>query len=107
MRVFVRLGLLLSLAIIVFMIAKQSVYENVSTVRQEVFLNERRAALATAAWGGMRVDWIAVADWPTDDSVVAKAARVWIGDRLRNGGEMFNGDLADIVLCRPSCAQPP
>ena len=42
------------------------------------FSHERRAALATDAWGGMRVDWSAVADWPTGDSPAAKAARRWI-----------------------------
>lgn len=61
----------------------------------DVFSSERRSALATTAWGGMRVDWIAVADWPMGDSMVAKTARVWIVDWLRNGGAMFNGDLAD------------
>ena len=50
----------------------------------EPFTHERRAALATDAWGGMRVDWTAVADWPTGDSPVAKSVRTWIGDRLRN-----------------------
>ncbi|MBQ6338808.1 MAG: hypothetical protein IJI36_06645 [Kiritimatiellae bacterium] len=64
-------------------------------VKQESFAHEQRSAFTTAAWGGMRVDWIAVADWPIGDSIVAKAARVWIGDRLRNGGEKFGGDLAD------------
>ena len=49
----------------------------------EPFRHERRAALATDAWGGMRVDWTAVADWPTGDSPVAKSVRTWIRDRLR------------------------
>ena len=42
------------------------------------FPHERRAALATDACGGMRVDWSAVADWPTGDSQVAKSVRTWI-----------------------------
>ena len=44
----------------------------------EPFAHERRAALWTDAWGGMRVAWTAVADWPTGDSPAAKAARRWI-----------------------------
>lgn len=54
------------------------------------FTHERRAALATDAWGWMRADWSAVADWPVGDSPVAKAVRKWIGERLS-----FNGDTAD------------
>ena len=62
----------------------------------EPFRHERRAALATDAWGGMRVDWTAVADWPTGDSPVAKSARSWIGEWLRNyRREPFKGDIAD------------
>ena len=49
-----------------------------STETVEPFAHERRAALWTDAWGGMRVDWTAVADWPTGDSPAAKAARRWI-----------------------------
>ena len=49
----------------------------------ELFAHERRATLWTDAWGGMRVDWTAVADWPTGDSPAAKAARRWIEGRLR------------------------
>ena len=64
--------------------------------KQEPFTHVRRAALATDAWGGMRVDWTAVADWPTGDSTVAKSVRAWIGDRLRNYRcAPFNGDIAD------------
>ena len=54
------------------------------------FTHERRAALATDAWGWMRADWSAVADWPVGDSPAAKAVRKWIGERLS-----FNGDTAD------------
>lgn len=54
------------------------------------FTHERRAALATDAWGGMRADWSAVADWPVGDSPAAKAVRKWIGERLS-----FDGDTAD------------
>ncbi len=62
----------------------------------EPFRHERRAALATDAWGGMRVDWTAVADWPTGDSPVAKSVRTWIRDRLRNyRREPYNGNTAD------------
>ena len=62
----------------------------------EPFAHERRAALATDAWGGMRVDWTAVADWPTGDSPVAKSVRTWIRDRLRNyRREPYNGNTAD------------
>ena len=44
----------------------------------------------------MRVDWTAVADWPTGDSPVAKSARSWIGEWLRNyRREPFKGDIAD------------
>lgn len=39
------------------------------------FAHERRAALTTDAWGGMRVDWTAVADWPVGDTPVAKSVR--------------------------------
>ena len=59
------------------------------------FAHERRAAYATDSWGGMRVDWTVVADWPVGDSIIAREARVWIGDRLRNGGKLFNGDYTD------------
>ena len=62
----------------------------------EQFTHERRAALATDTWGGMRVDWIAVADWPTGDSQVAKSVRTWIGECLRNyRREPFKGNSAD------------
>lgn len=60
------------------------------------FTHERRSAYATDAWGGMRVDWTAVADWPTGDSAVAKSVRTWIGERLRNyRREPFKGNTAD------------
>ena len=40
--------------------------DNASRAAQsEPFMHERCAALATDAWGGMRVEWTAVADWPT------------------------------------------
>ncbi len=62
----------------------------------EPFRHELRAALATDAWGGMRVDWTAVADWPTGDSPVAKSVRTWIGEWLQNyRREPFKGDTAD------------
>ena len=62
----------------------------------EPFRHERRAALATDAWGGMRVDWTAVADWPTGDSPVAKSVRTWIRERLRNyRRDPFKGNIAD------------
>lgn len=62
----------------------------------ESFTYERRAALATDAWGGMRVDWTAVADWPTGNSPVAKSAREWIEKRLRNYRKKpFSGDSSD------------
>jgi hypothetical protein len=61
----------------------------------EPFAHERRAALWTDAWGGMRVDWTAVADWPTGDSPAANAARRWIDLQLRYGGKSFDGDLRD------------
>ena len=58
--------------------------------------HKRRAALATDAWGGMRVDWTAVVDWPTGDSPVAKSVRLWIDQRLRNyRRDPFDGDIAD------------
>ena len=67
-----------------------------STAQSDVFTHERRAAYATDAWGGMRVDWTAVADWPTGNTPVAKSVRTWIGERLRNyRREPFNGDTAD------------
>ena len=60
------------------------------------FAHERRSALATDAWCGMRVDWTVVADWPTGDSPVAKSVRAWIGDWLRYyRREPFKGDNAD------------
>ena len=60
------------------------------------FSHKRRAALATDAWGGMRVDWTVVAYWPTGDSLVAKSVRAWIGERLRNyRREPYNGNTAD------------
>jgi hypothetical protein len=44
----------------------------------------------------MRVDWTAVADWPTGDSPVAKSVRTWIRERLRNyRREPFKGNTAD------------
>ena len=62
----------------------------------EPFAHERRAALATDAWGGMRTDWTAVVDWPTGDSPAANSVRLWIDQRLRNyRREPFNGDIAD------------
>ena len=62
----------------------------------EPFTHERRAALATDAWGGMRVDWTAVADWPTGDSPVAKSVREWIGKRLWNYRKQpFEGNPSD------------
>ena len=62
----------------------------------EPFRHELRAALATDAWGGMRVDWTAVVDWPIGDSLVAKSVRSWIGERLQNyRREPFKGDTAD------------
>ncbi len=61
----------------------------------EPFAHERRAALWTDAWGGMRVDWTAVADWPTGDSPAAKAARRWIDKQLRYDRKSFDGDLRD------------
>ena len=66
-----------------------------STETVEPFAHERRAALWTDAWGGMRVDWTAVADWPTGDSPAAKAARRWIDRKLRYDGKSFDGDLRD------------
>ena len=67
-----------------------------SAVHSASFAHERRAALATDAWGGMRVEWTAVADWPVGDSSVARAVRTWIGERLRNyRREPFKGDTAD------------
>ena len=69
--------------------------ENRATL-PEAFAHERRATLVTDAWGGMRVDWTAVADWPTGNSSVAKAVQVWIGKRLRNyRKEQFDGDTSD------------
>ena len=62
----------------------------------EPFRHELRAALATDAWGGMRVDWTAVVDWPIGDSLVAKSVRSWIGEWLQNyRREPFKGDIAD------------
>ena len=61
----------------------------------ESFAHERRAALWTDAWGVMRVDWTAVADWPTGDSPAAKAARTWIEERLRYDRKSYDGDLGD------------
>jgi hypothetical protein len=55
------------------------------------FAHERRAALWTEAWGGMRVDWTAVADWPIGDSPAAKAVRTWIEERLRFDRKSFDG----------------
>ncbi len=64
--------------------------------RQEPFAHERQAALAMDAWGGMRVDWTAIADWPTDDSPVAKSVRAWIEAQLQNyRREPFKGNPAD------------
>ena len=61
-----------------------------------LFAHERRSALATDAWCGMRVDWTVVADWPTGDSPVAKSVRAWIGEWLRYyRREPFKGDNAD------------
>ena len=62
----------------------------------EPFRHERRAALATDAWGGMRVGWTAVADWPIGGSPVAKSVQTWIGEWLRNyRREPYNGNTAD------------
>ena len=62
----------------------------------EPFMHERRAALATDAWGGMRVEWTVVADWPTGNSPVAKSVRAWIDKRLCNyHREPFSGDSFD------------
>ena len=66
-----------------------------SVVTTTPFTHERRAALWSDAWGGLRVDWTAVADWPTGNSPAAKAARIWIEERLRNGRDPFDGDPAD------------
>lgn len=67
-----------------------------TVAQSESFVHERRAALATDAWGGMRVDWTAVADWPIGDSSVARSVRTWIGEHLRNyRREPFKGDTAD------------
>ena len=64
--------------------------------KQGPFTHKRRAALATDAWGGMRVDWTVVADWPTGGSPVAKSVQAWIGNRLRNyRRDPFDGDVAD------------
>ena len=61
-----------------------------------LFPHERRAALATDAWGGMRTAWTAVVDWPTGDSPAANSVRLWIDKSLRNyRREPFNGDIAD------------
>ena len=60
------------------------------------FAHERRAALTTDAWCGMRVDWTAVADWPVGDTPVAKSVRDWIEKRMRfYSREPFRGDVAD------------
>ena len=76
--------------------AAQSADKENRVAQPEPFAHERRAALATDAWGGMRVDWTAVADWPTGGSPAAKAARTWIGERLRNyRREPFKGDVTD------------
>ena len=81
-----------SLAIV---IAVAGVFVRLAIGAPEPFRHERRAALATDAWGGMRVDWTAVADWPIGDSLVAKSARSWIGEWLRNyRREPFKGDIA-------------
>ena len=71
--------------------------DNASRAAQsEPFMHERCAALATDAWGGMRVEWTAVADWPTGNSPVAKSVRAWIDTRLRNyRKEPFSGDSFD------------
>ena len=64
--------------------------------RAAAFAHEQRATLATDTWGGMRVDWTAVADWPIDDTPLAKSVREWIEKRLRNyKREPFKGDIAD------------
>ena len=77
-------------------IAFAGVFIRPAIAAPEPFRHERRAALATDAWGGMRVDWTAVADWPTGDSPVAKSVRTWIRDRLRNyRREPYNGNTAD------------
>ena len=65
-------------------------------VRPNSFAHERRTALAADAWGGMRVDWTAVADWPVGDTPVAKSVRDWIEKRMRfYSREPFKGDVAD------------
>lgn len=77
-------------------IAFAGVFVRPAIAAPDPFRHERRAALATDAWGGMRVDWTAVADWPTGDSLVAKSVRTWIRDRLRNyRREPFKGNTAD------------
>ena len=81
---------------LVIVIAAAGVFVRPGIGVAEPFAHERRAALATDAWGGMRVDWTAVADWPTGDSPVAKSVRAWIDGRLRNyRKEPFSGDSSD------------
>ena len=73
-----------------------SVGGNGTSAQSTPFTHERRAAYVTDAWGGMRVDWTAVADWPSGDSAVAKSVQIWIGERLRYyRREPFQGDSAD------------
>ena len=73
-----------------------SVGGNETSALSASFAHERRAAYVTDAWGGMRVDWTAVADWPSGDSAVAKSVQIWIGERLRYyRREPFQGDSAD------------
>ncbi len=77
-------------------IAFAGVFIRPAIAAPEPFRHERRAALATDAWGGMRVDWTAVADWPTGGSPVAKSVQTWIGEWLRNyRREPFKGNTAD------------
>ena len=69
---------------------------NGTSAQSAPFTHERRAAYVTDAWGGMRVDWTAVADWPSGDSAVAKSVQIWIGERLRYyRREPYNGNTAD------------
>ena len=81
---------------LVIVIAAAGVFVRPAIGVAEPFAHERQAALATDAWGGMRVDWTAVADWPTGDSPVAKSVREWIGKRLRNYRKQpFEGNPSD------------
>ena len=81
---------------LVIIIAAIGVFVRPAIGVAESFAHERQSALATDAWGGMRVDWTAVADWPTGYSPVAKSVREWIGKRLRNYRKQpFEGNPSD------------